>query len=265
MSDSTNSGPPLSATTDMPQAPPSLASSETDDRPGTSNAETGEAAAEASAPKPAATAPDSTSDSDPVRDALSELSALSARAANIKDPGAPAPRPARAQFSSPEDYDSALIQWSGAHEARKVAAKVERENVANAAQPVRERLARSLAERRAQAIKEFPDFVEIAERDNLPVTPAMAEAIVSLPAGLSIAYHLGKNPAIAARISKLSPAVQVVEITKLSAKLAQSKPAGTSAPRAKAASSPSKPSVRQLSEMSMADYAAHRARRSGAR
>jgi hypothetical protein len=47
----------------------------------------------------------------------------------------------------------------------------------------------------------------------------MAHAILHSEQGPDIAYHLGKNPAEAERISKLAPALQLVELGKIASKL----------------------------------------------
>ena len=71
-----------------------------------------------------------------------------------------------------------------------------------------------------EAQSKHDDFAEVAQNPNLPVTPTMAQAITDSETGTEILYHLGQNPAEAARIAKLSPIAQVRAIGVLEAKLA---------------------------------------------
>lgn len=58
----------------------------------------------------------------------------------------------------------------------------------------------------------YADYHEVAESPDVQVSIPMAHAIMHSEHGPDIAYHLGKNPAEAERISKLSPPLQLVEL-----------------------------------------------------
>lgn len=94
--------------------------------------------------------------------------------------------------------------------------------------------------RQAEARKTYTDFDEVISSSEKLVTPAMAHAIVNGEAGTDIAYFLGKNPAELKRISAIQdPLLQVKELGKIEARIAQDKsaeatvdpPAQTRAPK----------------------------------
>lgn len=66
--------------------------------------------------------------------------------------------------------------------------------------------------------KEFADFDEAIDSD-LPLTPAMQEAIIQSNVGYKVAYHLANNPDETKRIAALTPARQAAEIGKIEASL----------------------------------------------
>lgn len=79
-----------------------------------------------------------------------------------------------------------------------------------------------------KASETMPDFEEKvilgARRNEWDCSPGMGEALRASESGPELAYHLASNPVEAARISRLSPALQLMELGKLEAKLAQPKP-----------------------------------------
>lgn len=77
----------------------------------------------------------------------------------------------------------------------------------------------------------FPDFRSVFH-PGLPVTQQMADAILEEPEGPLVAVYLGKKPDEAARISKLPPMRQVMEIGRISERIAAAKAAkgATNAP-----------------------------------
>lgn len=65
----------------------------------------------------------------------------------------------------------------------------------------------------------YADFHEVATNPDVPISPAMAEAIADSETGADVAYWLGKNPAEAARIAAMPPARQQREIGRLEARV----------------------------------------------
>lgn len=64
-----------------------------------------------------------------------------------------------------------------------------------------------------------PDFEAVAFNSAVQASEAVVEAVVMSDNGPAVAYHLGKNPAEAARISALSPTLAAIEIGKIESKL----------------------------------------------
>ena len=143
------------------------------------------------------------------------------------------PKPRRDTFDTAEAYDVALVEWATG-EARRIATqeaedaqrKAEAKRAADEQAKAQAAIDKANAEahkawmkQRDAAMEEFPDYVEVAEDAAVQITPQMAQAIMAAENGTRIAYHLGKNPALADKISKLPPGRQVMEIGKLEAKL----------------------------------------------
>lgn len=75
----------------------------------------------------------------------------------------------------------------------------------------------------AKAVEDFrsknPDYDIVVNNPSLPISKDMAEVIMLSEVGPQLAYHLGKNPGEAARISGLSPIAAARELGKMEAKL----------------------------------------------
>jgi hypothetical protein len=110
------------------------------------------------------------------------------------------------------------------------------------------------------AVQDYPDYHAVTSNPSLQITPAMAEVIYDSDLGPALAYHLGKNPAEAAKIAQLNPASQAAALGRLEARISAPKPTPKPSPKpvnpvggkstASAAKDPSK--------MTMAEYAAWR-------
>ncbi len=127
-------------------------------------------------------------------------------------PPAAEPRPQRETFDSPDAYDEALIEWSTkrslqiARAEQEVHTRAEREAAERQRQTTEQ--TRSLqtiqeahATRRAAAIEARPDYVEVAERDDLRISMPMAMAIMESEDGPDAALYLGEHPDLAEKIS----------------------------------------------------------------
>jgi hypothetical protein len=190
------------------------------------------------------------------------------------------PRPQREAFASPEAYDQAIDQW-GARNA-EIAATKARTDLANDTRAATETAKREAnertqtefvakteagwQERRTKAAAEIPDFAEFAESDKVVITEPMGFAIKTAENGPQIAYHLGKNPTEAARIAALPLGMQIFEMGKLAATLAQPARAVVSnAPRPITPIAGTNESPAASREETMAEVAARVAKANGAR
>lgn len=185
----------------------------------------------------------------------------------------PPQRPARESFADDATYATAVEKYvddRAAYVAERIVQKREQERAdaeRKAAIEQGQRTAmQSYASRVAQAREKHADYSAVAESPDVVVSQVMAQAIMHSDEGPELAYHLGKNPAEAERISKLPPPVQLLELGKIAMKLAappEEKPAPASKP-VSAAPAPGKPikasdvSVKSAEEESMDEYAIRR-------
>jgi len=79
-------------------------------------------------------------------------------------------------------------------------------------------------DREEEARNKYDDFEQVAYNPDLPITDEMAEVIKDSALGPDVAYHLGKNPAEARRIARLTPLAQARELGKIEATLASNPP-----------------------------------------
>lgn len=77
----------------------------------------------------------------------------------------------------------------------------------------------------------YQDFQTLVGSESLPISEAMMNAMLAVDAGHDVAYHLGKNPAEAARIAGLAPTSQARAIGQLAKQLATPAPASAPLPQ----------------------------------
>ncbi len=149
------------------------------------------------------------------------------------------------------DYDDQI--------AARVTAR-QREEMAQSAEYAVRSVAQQVFEAREAGVRErYADYDIVAKNPSLPITNEMAEVILESDAGPELAYHLGKNPAEAARIARLNPRLQAAELGKLEVRLTAPKPAAKQPPQ------PIQPvngiaagGARDPDKMSMSEYIAWR-------
>lgn len=84
-----------------------------------------------------------------------------------------------------------------------------------------------------------PDYYDKVTSNDLPITPVMADAIMTSEDGAAVAYHLANHPDEARRIAAMNPLAAVRELGRLEAKLAQ--PPANSTPDPKTISDAPRP------------------------
>lgn len=145
----------------------------------------------------------------------------------------------------------------------QIAARVttrQREEMAQSAEYAVRSVSQQVFEaREAETRERYADYDIVAKNPSLPITGEMAEVILESEAGPQLAYHLGKNPAEAARIARLNPRLQAAELGKLEARLSSPKPLAKQPP------APIKPvngmaagGAKDPNAMSMSEYIAWR-------
>lgn len=128
-------------------------------------------------------------------------------------PAASTDKPTLEQFDFDQDaYEDAVFNWRLAQRD----AQSERNKALETAQQAQARFAAA----QATFAEATPDYDDVVMNPDLQVTPQMAGALTQSDIGPQIAYHLGLNPAEAARIAALSPLQQVLAIGRIEAQLA---------------------------------------------
>jgi hypothetical protein len=132
-------------------------------------------------------------------------------------------------YANDAEYQRAIVREAVA-EAR---ADIIRQQ-AEAANAEKQALRVATWEEKTSAIREkAADFDAVVYGQHVSITPVMADVIMDSDHGADVAYFLGKNPAEAQRIARLSPLAAAMEIGRLSQRFAEP-PAvkrTTSAPR----------------------------------
>jgi len=189
----------------------------------------------------------------------------------VKTKAAETPRPKRESFDNPDAYDAALVSWAAENAAKSTAAEIESQVAQKAAEEKRnletaerqkqakERI-NSWSERRSQFLKDHPDYEEVAESDDLKISPVMTDILLEADNGPELAYALGKDPDLAAKISQLSPAKAAIELGRLAASVEAAKKPKVSKtpPPVKPIGSRANAGQKSVEEMSMDEYAAMR-------
>jgi hypothetical protein len=128
-------------------------------------------------------------------------------------------KPKPEQFTTTEEYVEALTAYKADEIFRTRTQESESQRREAEQRQRHQSVVSSYQERVEQAMDKYPDFEDVAYSPDVPITNAMAATIQESEKGPDIAYFLGKNPAEAQRIAKLSPFLQAKELGKLEAKL----------------------------------------------
>ncbi len=127
--------------------------------------------------------------------------------------------PERENFKDDESFTQAEIDHRAAVKARELLD--ERERVKQA-----EQRTEAFLEKAEKASERYADFHAVVSNPQLPISEAMAEFIAESEEGAEVAYYLGKNPAKAAQIHRMSAVKATVEMTRIAAEIA-AKPKAT--------------------------------------
>lgn len=194
-----------------------------------------------------------------------------AESADKAKPAADTPRPNRETFDTPDAYETALITWAADNASRTTATDLEAKMAkqaddakkakedADKRKIVTERIT-SWQDKRTAFIKDHPDFEDIAEADDLKISPSMTELLLEADNGPELAYALGKDRSLAEKISQLSPAKAALEMGRLAASVEASKRPKVSKapPPARPIGSRANAGPKSADDMSMEEYAAMR-------
>lgn len=184
-------------------------------------------------------------------------------------PAAPPQEPQPVVLKEPKvsDFDD-YSQYIEAKTDYLVAKKLEESEKAKAAHAEQARVQRETEQRVgkfAESVKKFkeknPDYEAVVLNPSLPFTQVMFDTCLVSEKGAELAYHIGKNPDVAARLARLSPVEAVREMGLLEAKLNPPDPKlVTQAPEpVKTLNGNGDVVQKDPAKMSMEEYAAYRA------
>lgn len=176
-----------------------------------------------------------------VHQAQREAAYWKERATQQSDPSKDAPKPARADFADDEAFVEALTDWKTDQKlnAHSQQTATERQHEAEA----RESATRfDLYQQRVNDSAEaMPDYHEVVGKSDVPAAPHVLESILDSDQGPALAYHLAKNPDVAAQLNDMTPLQAAREIGRLEAQLAQPKADPTPEKRTTKAPAPINP------------------------
>lgn len=143
-------------------------------------------------------------------------------------------KPKPDQYDDYDSYVEALADYKAQQAILKAQESTHKLTREQYAQREQQRLEQKAARDAAEASKRYPDFYEVASKVTLS-KDALQEMYDS-DLGPELAYYLGKNPSEMERISDLTPAKQIKELSKLEVKLT----AKTATPERKVVKEPTK-------------------------
>lgn len=164
-------------------------------------------------------------------EAKAEAEQAKARRQAILDAGKKEAPPKEADFPDPIEFAAAKAIWGAEQrlterEARNAgeAAQAAEEKIKDISQRERAVIASAWTAQVAEAKGRYADFDQVALANDLPVTEAMGELIMTSEAGPDVLYHLGQNRALAAQIAGLNAVEAARAIGRIEASLSRPKP-----------------------------------------
>lgn len=123
------------------------------------------------------------------------------------------------------DYDESKFQsylvTETTRQAREAAAdEARKEWKAAQERESAERRSASFKSKEAEFSKTVKDYEQVTRDPSLRISQTMVEAIAESDDGPALAYHLGKNPEVAAKIASLPPIAAAKELGRIEAQLA---------------------------------------------
>lgn len=123
------------------------------------------------------------------------------------------PKPARAQFTSDDDFEKELMDWTADKTRMEDATKAEQERQARQAAET----AKAWQERQAALRKEMPDYDDRIKNSDVKVSNEVRDAILDSEVGPRILVHLAENPDVATKIGEMTVTRALKEIGRLEA------------------------------------------------
>lgn len=157
---------------------------------------------------------------------INAIEARQQQAPQQREPGAPKLE----DFDNFDDYIEAKAAYVADKKINETLTQREQRQQAERAQTARQQTVEGWQKRVASATKELPDFEEVVASSDVPMTPVMAEAIMSSDAGPKLAYYLATHEDEAEEIARMSPLAVVRALTRIEDKLANQPAQASKAP-----------------------------------
>jgi hypothetical protein len=151
----------------------------------------------------------------------------------------PQAKPTADQFQDYAEYVEALTEWKADQKVSQAFSARDAEKAQEADSKVQQTRAEAWTERQQQARTAMPDYDEVVGLSDLPIAPHIGDVLLDSENGPQLAYHLAKNPDLAAHLNTLSPLAAARELGRIEASL--DKPATPAAKTVSNAPAPIKP------------------------
>ena len=155
--------------------------------------------------------------------------------------------PQRDKFDSYEEYLVAKTAWTATQTTQRMleqaAQKQNQERSAEQAAEAERKATQDYAARYAKAVKDIPDFAETMADADVQVPNGVAKMIKLLDNGPIVAYHLQKNPGLAARFATAPAELHGVILGEISSSLKTTTQLSNAPPPGKPGGVTSKPAA----------------------
>lgn len=145
--------------------------------------------------------------------------------------------PKLADFDTHDEYDQAMLQHRIDEGVNRGLSKTAEQQASKFTQQAQSAAAETYNQRVTETVSRIPDFVEVVSKSDVPMSPALHEALMDSERGPELVYHLAKNPAEAERLNSMSVRQMDREIGRLETALG-TKPAAPQPPAARTTSAP---------------------------
>jgi hypothetical protein len=133
-------------------------------------------------------------------------------------------KPKVSDFDTQEEFFEALADWKATHKVREQVEAMKAENERNRQKSEQEQLMSGWQKRQAEARQKYEDYEESLAMANIPISPAVQQALLRSENGPDVAYYLSKHPEEAILIAGLEPFRAAVAIGRIEERI-QSKTA----------------------------------------
>lgn len=148
------------------------------------------------------------------------LSALEQRQFQSQQKPVDNSEPKLENFDNFDAYVAAKAEWIAERKIEQTLTEREKRQMAEREAAEHRKTAEGWTRRMAEATAEMPDFEEVLASSDVPMTPAMQQAIMESDIGPKVAYHLALHPDEAIQIANMSPIRAAAALGRIEERLA---------------------------------------------